>query len=436
MGAWRVTRFLVGSLLATLLVAACGGDSPSMGEPGSGGGGGGGVGGSGNEGAGGSLGCDQVLAPGGELGGPCRDGATQCNTGFVCIPELPDPLGGPADPIMSYPPGQNEAIDRTAFVGSYCTLPFDVEVGCDAEACFDQCGFCSREWGVCMNACQPELGTNGTCWPGYQCDLLDFVCSPGCTTDDECRVSRQGDALVYNASSGAVCNPQTYRCEHPGTSGAEAGIPCTFDDDCEANGVCLNGTDGYCSKFGCDVTGNGCEGDGVCAFGVCAAPCEVGSDDVTEWEINTQGCRPGYTCYWARGDADPSGYCDLGLFNPGISNNIGSACETNEQCYSPFGYGGCDPDFGCTVYECGVPGMPADVCGENATCVDFINLEIDLFACLKKCADAGDCPLGHACADLDGPATPDDLVCFPVCLDSAECRDGEVCDVNHQCVAP
>ena len=89
------------------------------------------------------------------------------------------------------------------------------------------------------------------------------------------------------------------------------------------------------------------------------------------------------------------------------------------------------------MFECGVPGLPADVCGDAATCIDFIDFGIDLFACLKNCVLAEDCLPGDACADLDGdPMTLDDLVCFPFCIDSDECRNGEVCDVNNQCVAP
>jgi hypothetical protein len=158
---------------------------------------------------------------------------------------------------------------------------------------------------------------------------------------------------------------------------------------------------------------------------------------MTEPSADTQGCRDGYTCYWGRGEDDPSGFCDVGVFTDVTESNIGAECETDDECYSPFGYGGCDPDFGCTVFECGAPGVPADICGSGATCVDFIDFGVDLFACLRTCATADDCPVGDACADLDeDPMTPGDQVCFGFCLNSAECRDGEVCDVNNQCVAP
>jgi hypothetical protein len=215
--------------------------------------------------------------------------------------------------------------------------------------------------------------------------------------------------------------------------GAEAGVPCTFNDDCEANGVCLTGPGGYCSKFGCDIAGNECDGDGVCTFGACLAPCQVGSDDTTEPVNNTQGCREDYTCYWGRGDGDPSGFCDVGVFNDVTVNNIGSECVSDDECYSPFGYGLCDLDFGCTVIECRVPGLPADICGDDATCVDFLNLGVDAFACLKKCNSALDCARGDACTDvMDFDAMTLDKVCWPTCRNSGECREDEVCEVNNQ----
>ncbi len=77
----------------------------------------------------------------------------------------------------------------------------------------------------------------------------------------------------------------------------------------------------------------------------------------TEPVNNTQGCREDYTCYWGRGDGDPSGFCDVGVFNDVTVNNIGSECVSDDECYSPFGYGlAVIPDFGCTVIECRAAG--------------------------------------------------------------------------------
>ena len=417
--------------MGVLGVVGCGsgddpGRDPSLG--GSGGGGSAGAGTGGTGGIGGGAECFETQAAGRALGGPCQDDTLACNTGLECIPEQPTTIGGADDPIVNYPPGE---IDAPLFVDSYCTLPVAATpTGCDPDACAAQCGLCSQ--GICMNACVPDLDTNSICRPEYQCDLVDLVCFPGCTSDEECRVSRQDDRWLFNTSSEAVCNQETYRCEHAGDPEAEAGVECTFNDDCEPNGVCLVGPGGYCSKFGCDVVGNECAGDGICVFGACLEACNVGSDTITPPETNTQGCREDYTCYWGRADGNSSGFCDVGFFNENITQpNIGAVCETNDECYSPYGYGGCDPDFGCTVFECEVPGLP-DVCGTGATCIDFfIDFQVDLFACLTDCTSADDCRSGDACTDLD-----DAQVCFPFCLSTDECGVGEVCDVNQECVDP
>jgi len=459
-----VIRIVVIGLMGVVGAVGCGGGDDQGRDASIGGeGGSGGVGGGGSGGSGGAPECFEVNAAGRDVGGICTGPTLDCKPGLECIVEQSgEPfgtIGGPDNPILNYPPGEDVPIDAPFFLGSYCTLPVAATpTGCDPDACAAECGLCTPIAGevICMNACLPELDTNSICRPGYRCDLFDFVCFPGCTSNDECRVSRldtngngqlefwdpetlMGDNLVYNTSSEARCNMETYRCEHEGTPGAEAGSPCTFNDDCEADGVCLFGPDGYCSKFGCDIPGNDCAGGGVCAAGQCLAPCDVGSDDTTPPVNNTQGCREGYTCYWGGADADPSGFCDVGLFNDVTINNIGSACVSADECYSPFGYGRCDPDFGCTVIECGAPrgapGLPADVCGDNATCVDFINLGVDLFACLKKCVSAEDCFPGDACADVDLDDATVDEVCFPVCLSPDECRIGEDC-VNGECVTP
>lgn len=426
-------RFLLCGLCVLALTPGCGSDSPPVGTGGMGGEGGSG-GATNDGGVGGGVGCEQIPALAGELGGQCRGDTFACNTGLECIPEQPGTIGGPDDPIMNYPPGETTPIEAPFFIDSYCTLPVaPTETGCDPIACGEQCGFCTQ--GICMKGCQPEADTNSACRPGYECSMFAFVCSPGCTSEDECRTYLVDDQWVYNTNSAASCGEETFRCEHPGKDGAEAGDPCTFDDDCEPNGVCLQGPGGYCSKIGCDIPGNECAGEAVCGFGLCLEACVVGSDDMTDPVDNTQGCRDGYTCYWGRGDNDPSGYCDEGVFNDVTDNNIGDPCTDDAECYSPFGYGECDPDFGCTVGECGAPGVPADICGDEATCVDFIGIGTDRFACLKTCAIAEDCQPGDACVDLDGDSsTLNDLVCSPGCDSTDECRDGEVCDVNHQCV--
>lgn len=387
-------------------------------NPGNGGEGGAGLGGPGGaSGAGGSGGgsaaCAAERAPSGEVGGACRgDTMSSCNADNECIEEL------------SFP----------AFVGGYCTLPLaSTPSGCDPAACELECGSCillTEEEGLCMRNCEPAMDSNSACRDGYQCELSVEVCFPGCVTDEECR---QPD----NPSAEAVCNDVSFRCEHSGTDGAEAGAPCTFDEDCEPNGVCFEGPAGYCSKFGCNVEGNECAGAGTCLGGVCLESCTLGTDDPeTDPLTNTQGCREEYACFWDRLGTEPNGICDIGTFNPDVTeNNIGDPCGSDEECYSPFGYGRCDPDFGCTVLDCGAPEVPNDICGEEAVCVDFLELGVDVLACLRTCADASQCNPGDACVDLDrDPGTVDDAVCFFLCTSTEECREGEVCDINNECV--
>ena len=86
------------------------------------------------------------------------------------------------------------------------------------------------------------------------------------------------------------------------------------------------------------------------------------------------------------------------------------------------------------MIDCGAPEVPEDICGDEATCVDFLGLGIDLLACLRTCSDASVCNPGDACIDLDGDPGTIDSVCFPLCTSTEECREGEVCDVNNQCV--
>lgn len=475
--------------MGVLGVVGCGsgGDGGSAGD----GGGAAGVGGAGAGGSGGSGGsgteCFDLPALGGELGGQCRGDNFECNGDLTCLGENSVPIGGPGDPIVDYPPGENESFDVSVWPGDYCTLGLTASpTVCTLEddaACNDVCGACTpffSDADICLRQCRAEADTNSTCRDGYMCDLLFEVCDNGCASDDDCRVFREdtndngefdpwdpdmmtGDRLVYDTTSTFECNPDTRRCEHPGTPGAEAGIACDDNQQCEADGTCLDEDffgfpAGYCSKIRCDLEGNECAGNGVCAdlgFGValCSATCQVGSGatpgDPSTYLNNTQGCRQDYTCFWAGVQDDTAGVCVPGVYNDVTTNNVGTGCASNDTCYSPFGQGvcadeeltcallgagpgeACPAGFGCSVLDCGVPGMPADVCGDSATCVGF---DSGLTLCLEDCSSAEDCLAGSACADLDLDPLTLDSVCFPFCIDSTECRAGEECDAASECV--
>ncbi len=449
-----VVRCVLVCLLAIVFVSGCGGDGDNgAGAGGLGGEGGmsgmGGVGGAG--GAGGNLACDQVPALGGELGGLCRGQTLDCNGNLDCLPEETIPVG---PGIVNHPNGPDYAFDLIDAPGNYCigalppSFPDPLCAQANVDACFDVCGVCVARFtnaDVCLRGCRAEAETNSTCRDGYQCNLILEACDTGCATDDECRVFvNSSQELEYDTESNAFCNPDTFRCEHPGTPGAEAGLACTDDEDCEANGICLveaDGftADGYCSKVRCDL--DPCAGDGICAtllpgLPLCGESCQVGDGAIegqpSTYLDNTQGCRTGYTCFWLGLAQDPLGACVPGEFNLQTQNNIGEECvESGVECYSPFGQGSCQEAFGCTVFDCAVPGMPLDVCGDNAECV--VEIESGISLCLEACSSAEDCLVGSACGDLDGDPLTLDSVCFPNCIDDLECRAGEICSPAGQC---
>jgi len=448
-----------------VLAMGCATSDAPMGDPGGSGGnrGTGGTGGGAPDGGVSPGACEEAIAMGGELGGPCRMEA-ECNGVLECLPVQTDTFGGANDPIHDHPDGPDATVLTAEFVGNYCTSFFTPsEQGCteqQATACDGECGICDPYYSnatICLRKCVAEVDTNSTCFDAYQCDILFEGCYPGCQTDDDCRVFREdtngngefdpwdpetltGDRLVYDVDSTFFCNTDTYRCEHPGTPEAKTGDPCDNDQQCEANGICIDEEPfgypgGYCTTVRCDI--DPCAGDGICAqlfpeVLLCAERCEVGSGGMP-YLGNTQGCRPGYTCFWAGVADDPTGLCVPGEFNDVVDPNIGFDCAEDSECYSPFGQGACFATdlLGCTVLDCGAPGMPGDVCGDDAVCVDPEEGLLSL--CVAKCSAAEDCLPGAACVDLDpDDLMLDDIVCLPFCEIDAECRAGETC-VSGSC---
>jgi hypothetical protein len=289
------------------------------------------------------------------------------------------------------------------------------------------------------------------------------VCLPGCRTDLECQVRRadtngdgvidpydatynpEGDRLKCETDVRAWCDTATSRCRHEGTPGAQAGDPCTDDFECEADGECLPDDgeesafpDGYCFKRGCELVGNECAGDGVCqdrafGFAACLAPCEVAATDPEgDRFAPSRDCRPGYACFWdgTSGDVPDNGGCIPANESDVRTPNVGDACGDDAECYSPFGLGQCR-DLGagdhCTLFDCGAPGMPADVCGDAALCAQVSGSAVSL--CIATCLTAEDCLAGNGCWDTSvaGINTGGSAVCFPGCLEDAHCRATESC---------
>ncbi len=415
-----------------------------------------------------------------DVGEAC-DPTRGCAISVLCIDEFANELGGTDDPITGLPSGEM-GIPTTSWTGGYCSNANPIDMGgCDPndeESCGGvDCAVCLNAGtdmrgvtvGLCAASCMPSLTDNGACRDTYDCGLTTKACVPGCATDEECRVVRQdtndngfidpydamanpmGDHLVYDDSTMATCNLTTYRCEHNGTMGAEAGDTCTFDFECEENGDCIADNDdpataeneggwpgGYCTKFGCDIAGNDCAGAGKCqerglGIALCVQACEVAATvDAADPFSDPRDCAPGYSCFWdgTSGMGMGNGGCVPGNYNDITDPNIGETCMTEADCYSPFGQGQCR-DFGagnhCTLFDCGAPGMPGDVCGAAATCAQISGSDTSL--CIKTCTTAADCLPGNGCWDTSaaGINTAGATVCFPGCLEDSHCNTGETC---------
>ncbi len=419
-------------------------------------------------------------------------GGTTCDMGEACDPtrgcrvsecsgENAYEQGGVEDPIMGVPGGGN-SVSATFWPGGYCGMIAPIEMGgCDPDV-EDSCGGvdCARclpagsdamgvEYSLCAATCVPTLADNGACRDGYECSLTSAGCLTGCGSDDECRVYRKdtnangiidpydavtnatGDALVYDAAPNGACNMAAYRCEHDGGDGV-AGDNCTDDTQCEANGDCIaddsadaGGWDGgYCTKFGCDIAGNDCAGAGKCqerglGIAICVQACQI--DSLVTAGDNYSGnaeCSTGFSCAWdgTSGIAATNGGCLPGNYNAiregDATGQTGDTCTTGDDCNSPFGAGQCR-DFGagnhCTLFDCGAPGMPTDVCGASGTCASVSGSETTL--CAKVCTAAEECLAGNGCWDTTmagiAPGTAGEKICFPGCLETADCRTGQTC---------
>lgn len=428
---------------------------------------------------------DGAVSPGAlsQLGEACeRD--SDCPQGLFCDEEITGNVALPGSPEGS--------LDLPLFPGGSCSplplAPYDPSGGtsCDparpreAQGC-GVGGVCVSESlnsgtaVACRVACQPSAADSGCEREGYTCDFGSHACIEGCRSDAECRVlSVDGDGdgvadgLAYDESSQASCDASTGRCTHPAPAAAQPGTPCTTTSDCESDGLCIREANtlaghsfpsGLCTKLGCDVEGRECGAGSVCeplrpwtggstSPAACLVSCQVGAEPEAQrlgLSGHGAGCREGYRCHYNGGAGADDGVCVGGNYNAVTEPNVGDPCDTDADCYSPFGHGRCmrlsvggiAAESGtCTILDCAAPGLPDDLCGAGHEC---ILLRDDITFCVRNCQTAAGCPEGAACADDDAdPTTPS--VCFPACFDDAECRTGETCEVAAgaslgQCVA-
>jgi hypothetical protein len=421
-------------------------------------------GGAAHAGAGGSSGASSIA-----LGSPCTQDK-DCGGKLFCDREMKQTLQVQGAP--------GNTIEESKFPGGSCTpkpLAAYDEMGttsCDptaptgAQGCGSN-GVCTIETQdatpdvACRLACEPSATATGCDRAGYTCDFNSHACMESCRSDAECRLlltdangDGTADGYTYDSSSRSTCDTATGRCTHAGGAQA-AGASCMRSEDCANDSVCIaDGTQvaglgfpgGFCTKRGCDVagrecaSGNVCEmlrpvGDGSATEPLCLTRCTVGAEPEslrTGPMGHGAGCRAGYSCHYNGGPGAEAGVCVGGVYNEVSANNVGAACKSNADCYSPYGAGNCliyglpnnKMSAGiCTIADCLAPGLPKNLCGSGNECVSDNG---DQTACAHLCKAATDCPETYACMDDDNDPTTD-KTCYPVCLTAADCRSGEQC---------
>lgn len=425
----------------------------------------------------------------GNIGGQCA--AAECFSPAMCqeevVGERPSVRRDGSGPGRPYP------VD--VYPGGIC------EQACDPNA-NGQCNACSTclqtgtnaasgdPVGTCFMSCMQDLDGRGGCNEGYGCNRAYLACVPSCSrtaTTDTCQYSfedRDDDPTTNEtivdegAMYPSVCNTTTGLCEQTGRAGATAGDDCMDDFDCEDDGLCISDDaadapvtlqDGYCVRLGCNDTDLACQTGDVCtqslfglAGGVCMDGCTVGAEttDAQRYGVagGNPGCGTGEACFWdgVHGTAATlNGGCYPGNYNDVPAYNVGSECQDDGDCWSPFGRGRCLFTGGtffdrtgrgiCAVGGCGVNmdgtvglatidgvvSVPdgTQICqgvtaGNNDQCVNFGDNNT---FCVSGCTTANDCPTGWACPDLnDDPLRPLRL-CWPGCLADGDCRTGAMC---------
>jgi hypothetical protein len=433
--------------------------------------------------------CD-ISRPGRTIGSACSRGA--CLDSMMCFPETSaatvlvdavNPDGTPAPSLSGELwPSDGECsvscnLDEPGDVCGDCATCSGIQIG--AIGFIVDVGPAGEPLGLCRSNCTPTTTDNSSCRDGYACNLSSATCQEACTSDIQCRYAvadvdddGDGDIVYLGASHPASCNLTTGRCTTEGTPGAGAGDPCDEDTDCEDDGVCLVSEDlpdGYCTRLGCNYPGFECAADEGCdvrslGTAACLVPCTVGAEAEAD-RLGTTGhgdeCAEGMACTWngLGGPTDANnGSCLPGNYNAVVTPNVGGACQTSADCYSPYGYGRClwGTDDGalsaigdevgsgvCVISHCAtfmdaggltvegvLPGVETTtrVCAGAAVgelCVNFGDAAAPFTMCVQSCDAASDCAPGYACA---AALAGGDEICWPNCTASSECRAGSTCE--------
>ena len=330
-------------------------------------------------------------------GDACSDSAS-CDDENPCTQDL---CG--ADGECQFIPLVGQACDD----GSLCTT----DDQCTAEGTCAGTGnlACDDENECTVDGCDPSDGCThdavedgAACEDGNLCTEGEACAAGECAggTQMECEDGNPDDCLEH------VCNPANGLCDDPIARPEGAGCddenPCTVDDTCSDDGICLGGGD-----YPCTV-------NHPCQTAVCVP--DGGGDNPCQklWKAVNTGCDDGDLC--TTGDI-------CVLKEPGSQEMLCAGdnldCDDGNECTSDS----CDKAAGCKyeVLSDGTPCQKSDEpCTTPGTCLDGV------------CTGA----VGNPCVD-DDPCTDD--LCDPetgACshpFNTATCDDEDPCTTDDTC---
>ncbi len=230
-----------------------------------------------------------------------------------------------------------------------------------AECGADPCVPVSSDLSICLEGTEVACPTCGS----LQCDSRSLcvtyselslsLCTPSCTSSDECPV---GFFCSPIGGGESACAPLSFSCS---AFGPGAGSPCGTLDSCALGNVCLN--DGLCYRS-CATDADcpdeeSCEDSSTAGLRYCDCACDAsdGCDQGCACDRECAGscqcdesdsCDPGCPCDRDCGcacDATPT--CDDGCTcDPGCAGAGACACDATSSC---------DPDCPCD-FDCGESG--------------------------------------------------------------------------------
>lgn len=306
-----------------------------------------------------------------------------------------------------------------------CNYPADAGAPCDDElACTydDKCldnKSCVGTFYMCDDPPECATAEGATCNGDGTCNYpveQGKACNDAnpCTIDDHCQEGQDGLPVCLGTlyecdspgfcetSEGAICNGDG-TCNYPAdiNRACDDGDPCTYDDNCRPNKICL-GTSYSCDEPGLCETADGaiCNGDGTCTYEIAVwESCDDGDactfDDVCQLDGSCVGVD--YSC-------DNPPYC---------GTVVGATCNGDGTCkYPPDSEAECDDHDPCTwddKCKAGAGGVPV--------CQGFFYT----------------CSLPGACETAVGAMCNGDGTCYYPPNTDAPCDDGDLCTYNDTC---